>query len=63
MGSDFMVLSQALVAEEQLSLITTEPNLLQASLPKCHVYAQYEMQPPLSCFEGLSHSQEGLGLW
>lgn len=45
MESDFTVLCQVLVAEEQLSLIATKPNLLQASLPTCHVYAQCEMQP------------------
>lgn len=58
-----MVLSQALLADEQLSLTNTEPKLLQASLPKCHVYADYEMQPPPSCFEGLPHSLWGSGLW
>lgn len=62
-GSDFTVLSKVLVAEEQLSLVATEPNLLQASIPKCHVYAQCEMQPPPSCFQGLPHSQQGSDLW
>jgi len=61
--SEFMVLSQALVAEEQLSLVTTEPKILQASLPEDHVYTQYEMQAQSSCFEGLPHSQKGSGLW
>lgn len=58
-----MVLSQVLVAEEQLNLIATDPNLLQALLLECHVYVQCQMQPPPSCFEGLPHSQKGVGLW
>lgn len=58
-----MVLSHAPVAEEQLSVIATEPGLLQASLPKRCVYALYETQPLSAHFEGLPHSQKGLDLW
>lgn len=58
-----MVLSQGPVAEEQLSVIATEPGLLQASLPKRRVYAPYETQPLSARFEGLPHSQKGLDVW
>lgn len=53
----------SLVAEEQFSIIPTKTNFLPASLPKCHVYALYEMQPLLACFEGMPCSQKGLSLW